>query len=480
MLHTDPGVPTSRRVAQVSRPAGIGLLRSYVLLVLANTGGLLGLAMVWLVVLERDTTRMGSAAQVGPAAAAAAAHGLRTHLLVLFSVTGLVLLVQALAVYVPLIRRVSRAVHRQARSHERASERALVEERTAQLQAGLAMTEDDVAVANLAVRAAGTANPRMHVQILLADSSRAHLHQAASTHPDARVRAVDPRDPGPSEVVGCPVQTPARCPAVQQVRTLVFTSSQGLDACPRLAGRHLPLGPGDLPPGLSAVCAPLSFQGTSFGVLHCYGPRDQVPSTDQVDQVGTIAGAASTRIGLLRALSDSQMQASVDPLTGLLNRRALARQMARLGSAGEPYVIAMCDLDHFKTLNDTYGHETGDKALRAYSHVVRTSIRAQDIAARYGGEEFVLLLPGTDLVAATGLCQRLRENLARHLASGEIPVFTVSIGLADQSAGTDPEQVLAAADVALLDAKAAGRDQTVLAGAHPAPRSALLPAGRVG
>ena len=126
---------------------------------------------------------------------------------------------------------------------------------------------------------------------------------------------------------------------------------------------------------------------------------------------------------------------------------------------GTAYALAYGDLDNFKALNDTYGHEVGDQALRLFSNVVTDSMRPNDIAARYGGEEFVIVLPQCDANAATIILERIRENLALALTTGRVAPFTVSFGLHPADADTF-DDVVATADHALLAAKAAGRNRS--------------------
>jgi diguanylate cyclase (GGDEF)-like protein len=156
--------------------------------------------------------------------------------------------------------------------------------------------------------------------------------------------------------------------------------------------------------------------------------------------------------------------ASIDELTGILNRRAFfaaAQQLvARQAKRSEPVSVLMFDLDHFKSINDRFGHLVGDEALRMFATTASTSLRATDVVARFGGEEFVAMLPGS-LADATAAAERVR--LAFQAAAGTIAdcplAATVSIGAASAALCADVAVLLAAADRALYRAKANGRNR---------------------
>ncbi|HUC05897.1 MAG TPA: GGDEF domain-containing protein, partial [Acidimicrobiales bacterium] len=157
----------------------------------------------------------------------------------------------------------------------------------------------------------------------------------------------------------------------------------------------------------------------------------------------------------------SQTQANSDSLTGLMTRRSLEAQVRDLHATGTAYAVAYGDLDHFKRLNDIFGHATGDRALRTFSQVLRDSLRPADIPGRYGGEEFVIILPECPLDEARQVLERVRERMAERIVMAQLPSFTVSFGLAASGQGGDFDQVVSLADAALLRAKAGGRDQVV-------------------
>lgn len=154
--------------------------------------------------------------------------------------------------------------------------------------------------------------------------------------------------------------------------------------------------------------------------------------------------------------------AAHDTLTGAQNRMAMERSLGLVIQSrrrGDPSAgLAMLDLDHFKTVNDRYGHEAGDRVLSEFAVLVRRHIRRSDSLFRYGGEEFVLLLPGVDETALTRICEDVRAGIERDLRRGDIAV-TVSIGAATLGQGEDWQAWLGRADAAMYRAKRGGRNR---------------------
>lgn len=172
----------------------------------------------------------------------------------------------------------------------------------------------------------------------------------------------------------------------------------------------------------------------------------------------------------LRRLAEA---AVTDPLTGLLNRRGFFERAGPLLGLAErdrqPAAVLAFDLDHFKRINDGWGHAAGDAVLRGFGRIVATAARGQDLAGRFGGEEFVLLMPSTSPEAAAAAAERIRAEVAARVAhpGGAGRRVTVSVGVAPVrpgSGGNGLEPALAAADAALYAAKQAGRDRVVRAG----------------
>ena len=161
--------------------------------------------------------------------------------------------------------------------------------------------------------------------------------------------------------------------------------------------------------------------------------------------------------------------AITDTLTGLHNRRYMEARVGMLveeaTSRDKPLTVLVLDIDHFKAINDGYGHDAGDEVLREFAIRIRKSIRGIDLACRYGGEEFVVLMPDTDLTVAAVVAERLRRRIASQpfaIEQGARHVeVTASIGIAAFGQGDTPGAVIKRADRALYRAKREGRNRVV-------------------
>lgn len=173
-----------------------------------------------------------------------------------------------------------------------------------------------------------------------------------------------------------------------------------------------------------------------------------------------------------RSVSAHKTAASVDPLTGLLNRRgfgeATARMIEREAKAGRPVTVLIFDIDHFKSVNDRFGHAAGDDVLKVFANVVGNSLRITDLVGRVGGEEFAALLPCA-MDEAVLAAERVREAFeASGVAIDDAPLeTTVSIGVAGGPAHTELEVLMASADTALYQAKRGGRNRVEAAKEQP-------------
>jgi len=187
------------------------------------------------------------------------------------------------------------------------------------------------------------------------------------------------------------------------------------------------------------------------------------------DTRADLALAVMMRVERSRALRSLIMR---DGMTGLYNhvsiKEQLLREMARSRREGSPLALAMVDLDFFKKINDTYGHQVGDQVIRAIAHILQQRLRHGDLIGRYGGEEFAVILPGTSAAAARRVLDDIRElfGTVRHKADEAAFHATFSAGVADlDDAGdaADPADLFRLADEALYEAKHAGRNRVALA-----------------
>jgi diguanylate cyclase (GGDEF)-like protein len=227
----------------------------------------------------------------------------------------------------------------------------------------------------------------------------------------------------------------------------------------------------------SIAIIPLIHQGALFGSINFASPdKDRFTrqhATDFLAHLGVIATFALENVVNRARLLRSGF---TDVLTGWHNRRylqmRLIEELARAARDSTCLVALMIDIDHFKRVNDTWGHAAGDRVLAELAQRIESQVRASDIAARYGGEEFVVLMPATTTLAGRRLAERIRAAVAAgpiDVGRNESVTITTSIGIAsiapDRAARdlkTLGDSLLARADVALYRAKSAGRDRIVV------------------
>jgi diguanylate cyclase (GGDEF)-like protein len=230
---------------------------------------------------------------------------------------------------------------------------------------------------------------------------------------------------------------------------------------------------GDVGAGGERLDFELTTGRRSFGRLLLVGDGFDA---DERMTAASLAGQAVVALENARLHRIVERQALVDGLTGLANRRhadeALAGELARAERLGGPVGLILADVDDFKSVNDRYGHPSGDIVLRDLADALRESVREIDTAARWGGEEFAIILPGTDLDGAAQVAERIRATLAEReiLSVDGVPLHvTASFGVAASSPTTTAKELVEAADGSLYRAKNAGKDR-VYAGANPVTR----------
>jgi diguanylate cyclase (GGDEF)-like protein len=216
-----------------------------------------------------------------------------------------------------------------------------------------------------------------------------------------------------------------------------------------------------------STCTPLLVGGEVIGAVRV--DHERAFSHRESAAIAQSVAQAAPVLANLRNLAVAEVRAATDELTGLANARALRdslkRMLAQADRSGTPLSVVLCDLDHFKQINDVYGHETGDHALAAAAAALAATVRESDLAGRYGGEEFLLLLPDTNHGGALVAAEKLREAVERVAVAGVERPITASFGVASFPAdGLDADALLRIADRALYAAKARGRNCVVSSG----------------
>jgi diguanylate cyclase len=170
---------------------------------------------------------------------------------------------------------------------------------------------------------------------------------------------------------------------------------------------------------------------------------------------------------LQQKLDSVRRESLTDPLTGVANRKAfdteLGKAVAHARETGQPLSLLMCDIDHFKQFNDTWGHQTGDQVLRLVANCLSENVKGRDTAARYGGEEFAVIVRGAPLSAAVTIANQIRnavqsKKLVKKASGDILGTITISIGVAELNRGDDPSALVQRADACLYGAKNAGRN----------------------
>jgi diguanylate cyclase (GGDEF)-like protein len=268
--------------------------------------------------------------------------------------------------------------------------------------------------------------------------------------------------PLPKDVGSWPViEEPHNCKAVRSGRPFRVNDVKAEPLCPSQFV---------LPTEGNYYCGPLIAGGIIIGSVRMEATKD--PWTPERERLleSYLSGAASA-LSNLRLLETMKQQANIDVLTGLYNRRFLddyARKLFAIARRrDQPVGLIMMDLDHFKSFNDVYGHEVGDRILRHFAKTVTASMRETNLAARYGGEEFAVLLPDTSTKSCAVVAERIRKAVMVMVVPSNtekpLPQLTVSMGIAVfPDHGHTLEEVVHASDKALYESKRAGRNRVTV------------------
>ena len=218
------------------------------------------------------------------------------------------------------------------------------------------------------------------------------------------------------------------------------------------------------------ITIPLMIENEIIGVLNLNdNDRGNLNVTD-LDYFLNVSEVVAVSISNAQSYEKAERLSVTDGLTGLTNRQQLQAllesEILRCRRYKTPLALVMLDVDYFKSVNDTFGHQEGDEVLIGIASIIKSMCRSHDIAARYGGEEFVLVLPETDGAGARIIAERIREEVEKHSFHHEDRVhsLTISCGISemDEEKNHDHTHLIQIADEALYQAKESGRNRTVL------------------
>jgi diguanylate cyclase (GGDEF)-like protein len=318
---------------------------------------------------------------------------------------------------------------------ERLESRMKVLESMDNLVDALALTTDEASLAQTAARSL---------------QQGFHLPAATVLFTDPSVAILEPVGTGGRATPHPVVNGPTSCPAIRSGRFFEVKSADDPVVCPYMPFRS------------HYSCVPLVAGGEAVGALFLE------PDGASIVDVAVLRAAAdrvALSLATRRVLETAQRQATTDGLTGLHNRHFLGEQLRLMHSLavrhGQPYTVVALDVDALKKVNDTFGHEQGDLALRGLANIMRKTLRASDVGVRTGGDEFLVLMAQSGIEEARIAAERVRE--AVELAGRADPKIatTVSAGVAGWQPGRSAEQVLEAADAMLYAAKRAGKGRVV-------------------
>jgi len=218
----------------------------------------------------------------------------------------------------------------------------------------------------------------------------------------------------------------------------------------------------------SEMCVPLIFLGEKLGVLALDSARKEAFDTDDIQPLESVADICAAAIQNANYFERMKQLAYVDGLTGIHNRRyfemRIIDELERASRFQGRMSVIMVDIDHFKRLNDEFGHLLGDEVLRSVSAILKQPLRKSDLVCRYGGEEFAVIVPETSGENAMTVAEKLRRQVEDHHFPGVPRQVTISCGVADYPThGRTRDELVAAADGALYVAKQAGRNRVIAA-----------------
>lgn len=221
----------------------------------------------------------------------------------------------------------------------------------------------------------------------------------------------------------------------------------------------------------SYICLPITDGNQTLGILQLYSKAKYFFDDTIISKIKSYIEVAKPIISSKRALHQLNKKASTDKLTKLYNRSFLEpyleNQIEATSLSNQKLSVIMIDIDHFKRINDTYGHAAGDAVLVLFSQVILRCLRRTDLVSRYGGEEFIAILPSTDTETAISIAERIRETIATEpmpkINGMQLPSITCSLGVSTYPLFADNKNnLLKTSDIALYKAKQSGRNRVIM------------------
>ncbi|MCS6875939.1 MAG: diguanylate cyclase, partial [Aquificaceae bacterium] len=272
-------------------------------------------------------------------------------------------------------------------------------------------------------------------------------------------KVVDKLVYGNKEYVGCieEAQEPTACKVFQSVQPFLVKDANAY-SCPMFVSEYG-----------SYLCMSVVSGGRTIALLNMISHKEGYFDRDRLDFIENIVHTFSPFLSNLRLIEINRELSIRDPLTNLYNRRFVVeffqKEIERMKRNGHPLSLVLMDIDHFKNINDTYGHNTGDMCLKVFSDILRNNVRSMDIVGRWGGEEFIIILPQASKEEAISISNRIRDKLKEKVIYTDKaePIFlTASFGIATAPEdGEDMDKLLTVADNRLYRAKNEGRDRIV-------------------
>ncbi len=308
-----------------------------------------------------------------------------------------------------------------------------------QLDRALERAHNERDLFELASRALGAMWPEARAEVLMVSGPDRHGRSA----PLAQVAETGPDGEGP----GCAVSTAAQCEAIRRDRTLRWSSSEDIDACPLLAHRE--------GQACSAVCVPIRIVGSPAGVLHRTAPTTHPAQDFDVAALESLAARIEARLSMAQLVPN---EVDLADANGVFGRAALDGRISGLLRSLTPFALARCDVEDIAHYRDRHGEQAMAQALRCFERVTVRYLRPDDTVGRVGPHELVAVLPGASIGDARRVLERIREELTLQLNQLQLAPLRLATGTVQSHGRHDLDELLDAVDAAVISPSRPGGD----------------------